>query len=295
MSPIVPFIRNFSRFGGLLLGLAPACAGVADAPRGRDQASSPRQGSDEPEASQAGVAVPLAESTASDPKPEPEPPLVEGSVSEVEPVEEPPGGEASPSRGCRPPAGVSGRPRRVAELVALLDALPKPTSVACFLESLDRPLEVYVTRSALSAQPAAGEDAPRVFLFVEDLVLSVVLGGPAGDTLEFGLRVAPDRAVRGEIEFPVRGFITAELLRDRIDVGGSTLCATCHRREQPAGGEYFAGTIESDVVFPFDQYEVPLERMREIAAACDPASDFARCSLYEALLGHGEVVQVPFR
>ena len=41
---------------------------------------------------------------------------------------------------CRPPAGVSGYPKTTQAALDLLNALPKPTSVACFVESLDRPL-----------------------------------------------------------------------------------------------------------------------------------------------------------
>src|SRR5450432_198125 len=67
-----------------------------------------------------------------------------------------------PSPQCRAPAGVSNNPQSIAETITLLNALPKPLSIPCFLESLARPIPVLATFGVLSAQPAVGVRSPRV-------------------------------------------------------------------------------------------------------------------------------------
>lgn len=62
-------------------------------------------------------------------------------------------------RRCVAPPGISAAPSSIAAAVALINALPPPVTVACFVESLDRPLQVVATASDLSAQPAAGFSA----------------------------------------------------------------------------------------------------------------------------------------
>src|SRR5688572_16123159 len=79
--------------------------------------------------------------------------------------------------GCRAPEGVSGSPRSVDQTVELVNALPKPLSLACFVEALGRPLQLHATRSEISAQPAVGLRSPRIFLYFEPLIMTVV---PAG-------------------------------------------------------------------------------------------------------------------
>ena len=105
---------------------------------------------------------------------------------------------------CVAPLGVNGSPRCTQELIELLNALPKPTSVACFLESLERPLTVYATSSQFSAQPAFSGASPRLFLKLGSLWLSVVIDGKSSYLMEFGDRVVGDplRSIKGELQLP---------------------------------------------------------------------------------------------
>ena len=89
-------------------------------------------------------------------------------------------------RRCVPPDGVSGSPQTIDEVVALIDALPPPVTLPCFLESLDRPLHVEAAISRSSAQPAYWDRSPRLFLFIGDLVLTVVPEGSGAALLEMG-------------------------------------------------------------------------------------------------------------
>ncbi len=201
-----------------------------------------------------------------------------------------PAPQASP---CAAPEGVSAAPRDIEELVALLDALPKPTSVACFLQSLERPLEVYLTRSEFSAQPAGGPGNPRTFLFWDALAVSIVPGGRSQALLEFGYRQNEERSIKGEIAFPLQGPITPDALVDRIEIGHGSVCGGCHTREAPASGPgAFEGALASSVIVPSPYYEVPLEELRAEARRCDPAQgDPVRCDILGGLLDHGEVVR----
>ena len=113
------------------------------------------------------------------------------------------GGASATPRLCPPPPGVSARPRTIAETVALVNALPRPVTVACFLESLERPLYVNATRSFISLQPAVGNRSPRLFLMFEGMSMSVVPEGSGSKLIEFGEFVTPERTLKAEIKTPV--------------------------------------------------------------------------------------------
>jgi hypothetical protein len=193
--------------------------------------------------------------------------------------------EAGP---CRPPNGVSGAPGTIEQLIDLLNALPRPTTVACFLESLDRPLNVYHTRSSFSAQPADGESNPRTFITIGRLSVSVVPGGRASHLLEFGYRSSEDRSIKGEVVFQLRRPVTQELLATRIEAGFGSTCGG-HTRESVPTVNHFPGTFESNVITPSPFYEVELALLRAEADACDSSVEAERCSNLSGLLDHGPV------
>lgn len=173
-----------------------------------------------------------------------------------------------------------------------MNALPKPTSVACLVASLARPLEIYATRSQLSAQPALDERNPRTFLVLDPLFISVVPAGPSSGLVEIGYRTSPDRSIKAEISFPLTQAITASQLLERVQIGRISLCAGCHTAEQRVTTGFFAGTeggFESGVIPPFFFYELDLEAFRAERAACDSSSEPARCEMLSALFDHGEL------
>jgi hypothetical protein len=173
-----------------------------------------------------------------------------------------------------------------------MNALPKPTTVACLLQSLQRPLEIYATRSELSAQPAGGEHNPRTFIVLGSLVLSVVPAGPSRDLVELGYRTRDARSIKAEVAFPLTRRISAADLIARIQTGRVSMCAGCHIDERRVTDGIFAGTeggFESGVIPPLFVHEIDLETYRAEAAGCDAASEPDRCTMLEALFGHGEV------
>jgi hypothetical protein len=195
--------------------------------------------------------------------------------------------------GCKPAPGVSGTPTTISEVLILLNTLPKPTTLACFLEALERPLSIYMTLSDDSLQPSPGARSPRTFILRGDLELSIVFDGVARDTLEFGYHYEPGRTIKAEIVFPLTQDVSESTLFDRIQITPrTTQCGNCHvgelHEEYPG---FPLGVFASDVIEPFPAEEVTLESMQVEAASCDEASEPFRCGLLSALFEHGELVR----
>jgi hypothetical protein len=194
---------------------------------------------------------------------------------------------------CAPGAGASGSPRTIPEAIELINSLPKPTSLACFIQSLDRPLTLFMTESYQSLQPATGPESPRTFVLRDDLEMSIVFDGEASNTLEFGYLTSSSRSIKAEILFPIRTNVRESTLFDRIQASPqTTVCGSCHVAEVLRDFPGFPnGVFESDVYEPFDIFEVELESMKAEAAACDESAEPYRCELLSAVFDHGETVQ----
>jgi hypothetical protein len=206
------------------------------------------------------------------------------------PAAEPADGTPAEGAPCSAPAGISASPRTFQQAVALMNALPKPTTLPCFLESLARPLEVYLTSSELSLQPADGADRPRTFIVLGDLVLSVVTNPKFISRLELGYRTAPGRSVKGEVAFPLTRGVTPGDITERIRVGSVSICGGCHGAETRPNDPFFPdGAFESAIAVPLSPYEVELQSLRALAASCDREHDPERCAQLSALFDHGEV------
>lgn len=213
-------------------------------------------------------------------------------MAEALPEPEPGASEGEGDHGCSAPSGVSASPRTIAQAVALMNALPKPTSIACLLQSLERPLEVYLTSSGLSAQPAPNARSPRTFLIRDQLILSVVPDGASASVLELSFRTSPGRAIRAEIPFPLSADVTAASMIQHVQIGRFSMCGGCHTNEFRTADEFFdssGGAYESDVIAPFPPFQIDLQTFREEAQDCDPSREPRRCANLSALFDHGEV------
>ncbi|MET0414057.1 MAG: hypothetical protein ABW217_22295 [Polyangiaceae bacterium] len=199
-------------------------------------------------------------------------------------------GETTPAEArCSAPVAVSSNPRTIAEAVALMNALPRPTTLTCFIESLSGPLDVYFSKSQLSAQPADGEASPRTFIVNGSLFMSSVPSGFARNTLELGFRTSAERAIRAEIAFPLLAPVTPRTMAEHIEFGErATFCGFCHGREARAS-DPFLGELgfESDVILPNPDDELSIDAVRALAETCDTFGDDERCGRLRALFGHG--------
>jgi hypothetical protein len=201
---------------------------------------------------------------------------------------------------CPPPPGVSARPRSIAESVALVNALPRPVTVACFLESLERPLHLNATRSFISLQPAMGARSPRLFLMFEGMSLSVVPEGNGAKLIEFGEFVTPERTLKAEIKTPVTAPLdpadpfNSPKATSGVNAGMGTTCRTCHSVEERWEQIPFADAFVSTALRPDPRSDVPLDRVVAERQACADDDHGERCTILRALLDHGEVLHRPF-
>lgn len=199
------------------------------------------------------------------------------------------------SPGCRPlDPQISTDPRTIEAAVALINALPKPLSLACFVESLDRPLRINATSSNFSAQPAVGERSPRLFLMRDPLVLSIALEGSGSTLLEFGEFVSETQSLKGELEFPIQDTVAPAAPFDHVvfQEDRSTRCGFCHTIEQPY--EAIPGAFVSNAFRPAYWTVVELSSVELEWQMCDPDVEPARCSLLDSVFSRGAVEHEAF-
>jgi hypothetical protein len=197
---------------------------------------------------------------------------------------------------CSAPAGVSARPRTTDEAVQLLNALPKPTTVSCFVESLERPLTLFATSSPFSAQPALSAKSPRVFVQFERLWLSFVIAGESSYLIEFGelLEGEPFQSVKGELLLPLEEPVAPSAPYDRVLREEGTVCGLCHYDERPVSGIATARAYSSVAFRPRPEGHVSVENLRLEEQHCDPKTESQRCQMLSAFFGGGDVFEAPF-
>jgi hypothetical protein len=199
-----------------------------------------------------------------------------------------PGTTNETPRDCVPSDGATGAPATIEDAVALINSLPRPTSVACLVESLDRPLRITATTSVMSAQPAHGRRSPRIFLFSGPLILSVVPEGPGAAVVEFSQLDDSGRSIKGELDFPIQAEVPPEAPYTKVMFRPDlTNCAFCHADERPAHRVGNAWAYSSQALRPESSSLVPIEELRTEASTCDAAVEPERCRLLQELFEHG--------
>ena len=193
---------------------------------------------------------------------------------------------------CAPAPGTTASPSSISETVALVNGLPKPVSLACFLQALERPLRLVATQSFFSAQPAVGSRSPRIFLFMDGIIHSIVPEGSARNLLEMGEATNPGSSIKAELEFPITENITLATAFERLPLEDITTCGVCHNGHLPVLG--IEGAFESEVLRPADDELVPLAELEEEARSCDAELEPERCAMLGALFQHGQVIATEF-
>lgn len=198
--------------------------------------------------------------------------------------------DAGAPRRCAAPEGVSAAPRDYPELLELLNALPRPTTIACFVESLERPLKLSLADSLFSAQPAVGPENPRVFIAIEPMVYSIVPAGTGSVLLETSLLTSDTRSVKAELVFPLEEEVTFQEMARHLWRGSGTVCGLCHAPEVEAvGPEFGQGLFESTALKPREEHLVSIPSLAAAADLCDPALEPERCAILDALFDYGPV------
>ncbi len=205
----------------------------------------------------------------------------------------------------------------IPSLIQWINALPKPTTLPCFIESLPRPLYVNMSESLSSAQPAISAKDPRVFIFFDRLTLSVVtdhdeenvsVSGDEFNLLEMAFLTTDVNSlednedilsIKGEIGFPVIGDLLLEAPHKRIvlDFTDSTsACALCHTEENEVYtvGEDDIPVYESLALKPFPALHVTLETMEYERSNCILPTDSYRCLMLSSLFDYGAIYEQDF-
>ena len=204
---------------------------------------------------------------------------------------------AAELRRCSPGPNATGAPRNIEQVVDLINSLPKPVTVACFVESLDAPLKVYASISVASLQRASGPEDPRWFIFSLPLIMSVTSDGSGANLLEMGvLKPGNRRTLLGELRMPIQTEIKHSLPYDRINEDVGTSCGFfCHQNEERDPSIPFAKAFVSKAIRASADSEVTLDSLRSVLSRCKSPSASPRCELLNALLvtGRGQREDFP--
>lgn len=177
----------------------------------------------------------------------------------------------------------------------MVNTLEKPLELPCFLAHLAGPLQMTAALSAGSAQSTLARRSPRIFVFLDPLVFTVVPAGPGRDLLEFGERRGDARSLKAEIVFPVTGELTPEAPFEHIVFNEqSSTCTFCHDGETRAPDVPFTRAFESQALRPPDSALVSLDELRSAVQLCDAGSDPYRCAMLHALFDRDAVVEREF-
>jgi hypothetical protein len=179
--------------------------------------------------------------------------------------------------------------------VALVNALPKPLTLPCYLEALARPMPLHATLSQFSAQPAQGARSPRIFIYFEPLLMTVVPAGVGQHLLEFGEQRAEFRSLKGELGFPLEGeFMPGSVYEQTLFSDTLTACAFCHASEELDASVPGGHAFVSQSLRPRNGQRVSLESLRAELDACDGEVEPERCAMLDSLFGWGETVDWEF-
>jgi hypothetical protein len=174
-----------------------------------------------------------------------------------------------------------------------IETLPSPVTLDCVLASLERPVGIELTSDVFNTQPAHGPESPRMMLRSDTLTLTVVPVGEASNLLEFGEVHSSGLTLKAELAFPLDLPLGPEAAFERLldtPDATSTGCQVCHFTEE----QVEPGRFASNALRPPDGMTVPLEVLRDEHASCDWNEDALRCSLFAAVLDHGDVFHAPF-
>ncbi|HWB73620.1 MAG TPA: hypothetical protein VG755_01670 [Nannocystaceae bacterium] len=196
-------------------------------------------------------------------------------------------------RRCIAPAGL-GRPATIDDVVTLMNALPMPVTLPCFLEALDRPLGLTAATSPFSAQPTDSFEDPRLFLHDDALVMTIVTTGEASAVLELGEYTGPGRSRKAELELPVREALPRSAPYARTILGEGTSCALCHADERFTEDVEGLSTYTSEALAPEPEREISVAFVEQHARACVDADPSDRCALLQAVFAHGDVHERAF-
>ena len=184
-------------------------------------------------------------------------------------------------------------PTSTAKVVELINQLEKPVTIPCLISFLPKPLKIYAVDNKASAQPSAGPQSPRIFIFNQNLILSVVPEGSGKDAVELSDVVGIYRSVKAEIGFPVMGDILTSEPYDRVlSTSGGSSCRGCHNNEVKNSSITYATAYTTDLILPDPKKQIFQKDLYQNAISCKTADD--RCNMLREIFINGAAVDSPF-
>ncbi len=151
------------------------------------------------------------------------------------------------------------------------------------------------THSLFSAQPSQGVRSPRIFLFQEPNVMSIVPAGEGAALLEFGEQRPEFRSLKAEIEFPVSAQLEPSAPFEQVLFNPQiTACAGCHAGELQESEVAGVRSFVSLGLRPRPSDWVSVQSLSHELEICDRALEPQRCAMLDALFGWGEVTERAF-
>jgi hypothetical protein len=221
--------------------------------------------------------------------------LLSGCGGMQQPVE-PPIDDPMEPRNCSTPTGLT--LTDIESVTDWINAMPKPLDLPCFIESLPRPLYVNMIDSVFSAQQSNGPGNPRIFIFFDKLIMSVVPEEKPGsreipeqvNLLELSFETTDKKSIKAEIAFPIKKPMNYGDAYVRLtSIFNVSVCGICHDREVLVNHIDGQEVFESDILRPYDGSEVPMHEISDAAQVCNPILQPHRCAMLDAIVGDGDL------
>ncbi|QDK46511.1 hypothetical protein DOM22_15725 [Bdellovibrio sp. ZAP7] len=197
------------------------------------------------------------------------------------------GSSLNSSDGCLLAPAQYRSPKTIDEVTTLINALPKPVSIPCLIENLPAPLKIYSVESTGSAQPSVDSNNPRIFIFINNVIVSVTPQGLGSQVVEFSQRISSTESVKGEISFPVVSELDVEAPYKGIRAAFGTSCRDCHTGERSVSG--FAGdAYASSILRPSTVGRQTALKMQLQTAYCKDSEDPFRCKMLRSIFINGK-------
>jgi hypothetical protein len=174
-------------------------------------------------------------------------------------------------------------------VVTLINKLPKPVSVNCFLYNYDHPLNIFAVDNELNAQPSGGPDSPRIFIIMDDFTVSVVPAGSGKDNIEFSKIVTEEKSIKGDLHFPIQQPIEYDDIFSGIvnETNDGTVCRLCHGQES----QHLGLSYSSNIIAPDENLRITKEDLRDEIRKCRTETT-SRCTMINYIYSAGEVDDV---
>lgn len=198
---------------------------------------------------------------------------------------------------CQSPAGAA--ITDIQSVVDWLNAMEKPLTLPCFIQSLPRPLKIQPAFSEFSAQPSPSLRSPRIFLFFDRLILTIVVDQDFVESpyalLEMSYLVDEPNLIttKAELKFPLQNVVSPGAPYEGLSFNERiSQCSFCHPKES------ILATVEGQPVYQSQMLKpatpLPLTQLLQEAGSCAHDDESHRCAMLSSIVNHGDIIPFQF-